>query len=64
MKIAKDLQLGHVSLVRALGNYATTNVNGLMYIDGVHPNKVGGYAISNVIYDRCRPCKVDFLIRR
>lgn len=52
LKIAKDLQLGHVSLVRALGNFATTNANGLMYSDGVHPNRDGGYAISNVIYDR------------
>ncbi|MCD8905875.1 BppU family phage baseplate upper protein [Staphylococcus chromogenes] len=52
LKIAKELQLGHVSLVRALGNYATTNANGLMYVDGVHPNRDGGYAISNVIYDR------------
>ncbi|RIM01368.1 DUF2479 domain-containing protein [Staphylococcus chromogenes] len=52
LKIAKDLQLAHVSLVRALGNFATTNANGLMYSDGVHPNRDGGYAISNVIYDR------------
>lgn len=52
LKIAKELQLGHVSLVRALGDYATTNANGLMYTDGVHPNKAGGYAIANVIYDR------------
>ncbi|NHM75425.1 BppU family phage baseplate upper protein [Staphylococcus sp. 11007852] len=52
LKIAKDLQLGHVSLVRALGNFATTNANGLMYSDGVHPNRDGGYAISNVVYDR------------
>ncbi|AAX91342.1 neck protein [Staphylococcus phage EW] len=52
LKIAKDLQLGHVSLVRALGNFSTTNANGLMYSDGVHPNKIGGYAIANVIYDR------------
>lgn len=52
LKIAKELQVGHVSLVRALGNFSTTNANGLMYSDGVHPNKIGGYAIANVIYDR------------
>ncbi|MDU0479933.1 SGNH/GDSL hydrolase family protein [Staphylococcus chromogenes] len=52
LKIAKELNLAHVSLYRNLGDYAMTNANGLMYSDGVHPNKLGGYAISNVIYDR------------
>lgn len=52
LKIAKELSLGHVSLYRNLGDFAMTNANGLMYSDGVHPNKLGGYAISNVIYDR------------
>ncbi|UXU58990.1 SGNH/GDSL hydrolase family protein [Staphylococcus agnetis] len=50
--IAKELDLAHVSLYYNLGDYKTTNANGLMYSDGVHPNKLGGYAISNVIYDR------------
>lgn len=50
--IAKEMKLGHVSLYRNLGDFATTNANGLMFSDGVHPNKIGGYAISNVIYDR------------
>lgn len=52
LKIAKELNLSHVSLYRTLGDFATTNANGLMYSDGIHPNKDGGYAISNVIYDR------------
>lgn len=52
LKIAKDLNLAHVSLFRVLGDFATTDSNGLMYTDGIHPNKNGGYAISNVIYDR------------
>ncbi|WP_194752412.1 SGNH/GDSL hydrolase family protein [Staphylococcus chromogenes] len=52
LNIAKELNLGHVSLYRNLGDYAMTNANGLMYSDGVHPNKLGGYAISNVVYDR------------
>lgn len=51
-KIAKELNIAHVSLFRTLGDFATTNANGLMYSDGVHPNKNGGYAISNIIYDR------------
>ena len=51
-RIAKDLDIGFISLYRALGDFNTTNSNGLMYKDGVHPNKNGGYAISNVIYDR------------
>ncbi|WP_261008469.1 SGNH/GDSL hydrolase family protein [Staphylococcus haemolyticus] len=52
LNVAKDLNLGHVSLYRNLGDYATTNANGLMYTDGVHPNKDGGYAICNVVYNR------------
>ncbi|MDT0670673.1 SGNH/GDSL hydrolase family protein [Staphylococcus chromogenes] len=52
LKIAKELNLAHVSLWRNLGDYAMTNANGLMYTDGVHPNKNGGYAICNVVYDR------------
>ncbi|WP_169301511.1 SGNH/GDSL hydrolase family protein [Staphylococcus chromogenes] len=52
LKIAKELNLAHVSLWRNLGDYAMTNANGLMYTDGVHPNKDGGYAICNVVYDR------------
>ncbi|MDU0480638.1 SGNH/GDSL hydrolase family protein [Staphylococcus chromogenes] len=52
LKIAKELNLAHVSLYRNLGDFATTNANGLMYTDGVHPNKDGGYAICNVVYDR------------
>lgn len=51
-KIAKELDITYVSLYRTLGNFLTTNANGLMYSDGVHPNKNGGYAISNIIYDR------------
>lgn len=51
-RIAKDLDIGFISLYRALGDFNTTNSNGLMYKDGVHPNKNGGYAISNVVYDR------------
>lgn len=50
--IAKELKIGHVSLYRNLGNFDLTKTNELMYSDGVHPNKIGGYAISNVIYDR------------
>ena len=52
LKISKDLEISYVSLYRTLGDFATTNANGLMYSDGVHPNRDGGYAISNVIYDR------------
>ncbi|WP_157946337.1 SGNH/GDSL hydrolase family protein [Staphylococcus chromogenes] len=52
LKIAKELNLAHVSLWRNLGDYAMTNANGLMYTDGVHPNKDGGYAICNIVYDR------------
>lgn len=52
LSVAKDLNLGHVSLYRNLGDYAITNANGLMYTDGVHPNKDGGYAISNLVYSR------------
>lgn len=52
LKIAKELNLAHVSLFRNLGDFETTNANGLMYTDGVHPNRDGGYAIANVIYDR------------
>lgn len=52
LKIAKELNLAHVSLWRNLGDYAMTNANGLMYTDGVHPNKDGGYAISNLVYSR------------
>lgn len=52
LKIAKELNLAHVSLYRTLGDFETTNTNGLMYSDGIHPNKDGGYAISNVVYDR------------
>ncbi len=52
LSMAKELNLAHVSLYRNLGDYAMTNANGLMYTDGVHPNKYGGYAISNVVYDR------------
>lgn len=51
-QISKELDIAYVSLYRALGDFATTNANGLMYKDGVHPNKNGGYAISNVVYDR------------
>ncbi|MCH8657752.1 BppU family phage baseplate upper protein [Staphylococcus lugdunensis] len=51
-RVAKDLDIGFISLYRALGDFNTTNSNGLMYKDGVHPNKNGGYAISNVVYDR------------
>ena len=51
-EIAKEMNISYVSLYRTLGNYATTNANGLMYSDGVHPNKNGGYAISNIVYDR------------
>ena len=51
-RIAKELDIGFISLYRALGDFNTTNSNGLMYKDGVHPNKNGGYAISNVVYDR------------
>lgn len=52
LKIAKELNLAHVSLFRNLGDFETTNANGLMYKDGIHPNRDGGYAIANVIYDR------------
>lgn len=52
LKISKDLEIAHISLYRILGDFKTTNDNGLMYSDGVHPNRDGGYAISNVIYDR------------
>ncbi|MCH8678361.1 BppU family phage baseplate upper protein [Staphylococcus lugdunensis] len=52
LRVAKDLNIAHISLYRCLGDFATTNANGLMYTDGVHPNANGGYAISNVIYDR------------
>ena len=52
LKVAKELNIGHVSLYRNLGDFAMTNANGLMYTDGVHPNKEGGYAISNIVYDR------------
>ncbi|MCI2760211.1 BppU family phage baseplate upper protein [Staphylococcus lugdunensis] len=51
-RVAKDLEIGFISLYRALGDFNITNSNGLMYKDGVHPNKNGGYAISNVVYDR------------
>src|SRR5699024_10850734 len=52
LKISKELEISYVSLYRTLGDFVTTNANGLMYSDGVHPNRDGGYAISNVIYDR------------
>lgn len=52
LKVAKEINTGHVSLYRTLGDFAMTNANGLMYTDGVHPNKEGGYAISNIVYDR------------
>lgn len=52
LKISKELEISYVSLYRTLGDFTTTNANGLMYSDGVHPNRDGGYAISNVIYDR------------
>lgn len=52
LKISKELEIAHVSLYRALGDFETTNANGLMYSDGVHPNRDGGFAISNVVYDR------------
>ncbi|WP_186305778.1 SGNH/GDSL hydrolase family protein, partial [Staphylococcus epidermidis] len=50
LKVAKEINTGHVSLYRTLGDFAMTNANGLMYTDGVHPNKEGGYAISNIVY--------------
>ncbi|RAK50633.1 phage tail protein [Macrococcoides bohemicum] len=52
LKIAKELNIAHVSLFRTLGDFSTTDANGLMYSDGVHPTANGGYAISNIIYDR------------
>ncbi|QDX01669.1 SGNH/GDSL hydrolase family protein [Staphylococcus chromogenes] len=52
LAIAEELDLGHVSLYRNLGDFAMTDANGLMYTDGVHPNKYGGYALMNVVYDR------------
>lgn len=52
LKISKDLKIAHISLYRTLGDFLTTNANGLMFSDGVHPNRDGGYAISNVVYDR------------
>ncbi|WP_105995780.1 BppU family phage baseplate upper protein [Staphylococcus agnetis] len=52
LRIAKDLNLAHISLFRCLGDYSITNENGLMNADGVHPSANGGYAIANVIYDR------------
>lgn len=52
LKVAKELNVAHVSLYRYLGDFVTTNANGLMYSDGVHPNKFGGNAIANVVYDR------------
>lgn len=51
-EIAKEIKIAYVSLFRTLGDYATTNANGLMYTDGVHPNADGGYAISNIVFDR------------
>lgn len=50
--LSKELNIAYVSLYRALGDFAMTNANGLMYSDGVHPNANGGYAISSVVYDR------------
>lgn len=52
LDLAKELNIAHVSLYRNLGDFNTTNSNGLMYKDGVHPNENGGFAISNVVYDR------------
>ena len=52
LQLAKELNIAHVSLYRNLGDFNTTNSNGLMYKDGVHPNENGGFAISNVVYDR------------
>lgn len=51
-QLATELELGFVSLLDILGDFETTNANGLMLGDGIHPNENGGYAISNVVYDR------------
>lgn len=51
-QLATELGLGYISLLDILGDYATTNANGLMLGDGIHPNENGGYAICNTVYDR------------
>lgn len=51
-ELATELGITFISLLDILGDFKTTNENGLMLGDGIHPNENGGFAISNVVYDR------------
>ncbi|WP_210130222.1 SGNH/GDSL hydrolase family protein [Staphylococcus sp. GDX8P54P] len=52
IELAKDNNLGYISLLECLGDFNITNANELMFKDGIHPNASGGFAISNLVYDR------------